>query len=169
MGSAAFLVEAKKYNVLPLDDRLAERFDVTLRPNPLAGLKKFTYGPGVTGIGEGTALNTHMVPFTITAEVEVGKTGADGVLAAIGVDQDFRNITLQSSRTALSDGWGGSMLATDLQDILFGTPSPRNAQVNLGVLKKDQVNILVHGHNPIVSEKILEAVNEISYCYAQCL
>jgi arylsulfatase A-like enzyme len=81
---AAFLVEAKKYNVLPLDDRLAERFDITLRPNPLAGLKKFTYGPGVTGIGEGTALNTHMVPFTITAEVEVGPKGADGVLAAIG-------------------------------------------------------------------------------------
>jgi arylsulfatase A-like enzyme len=80
----AFLVEAKKYNVLPLDDRLAERFDTTLRPNPLAGLKKFTYGPGVTGIGEGAVLSTHGVPFSITAEVEVGQTGADGVLAAIG-------------------------------------------------------------------------------------
>jgi len=80
----AFLVEAKKYNVLPLDDRLAERFDTSLRPNPLAGLKKFIYGPGVTGIGEGAVLNTHGVPFSVTAEVEVGQTGADGVLAAIG-------------------------------------------------------------------------------------
>jgi len=80
----AFLVEAKKYNVLPLDDRLAERFDVSLRPNPLAGLKKFTYGPGVTGISEAAVLNTKGVPFSVTAEVEVGQTGADGVLAAIG-------------------------------------------------------------------------------------
>jgi len=81
---AAFLVEAKKYNVLPLDDRLAERFDTSLRPNPLAGLKKFTYGPGVTGISEAAVLNTHGVPFSVTAEVEVGQTRADGVLAAIG-------------------------------------------------------------------------------------
>ena len=79
----AFLVEARKYNVLPLDDRLAERFDTTLRPNPLAGVK-FTYGPGVTGIGEGAFLNTHGVPFTITANVEIADTSSDGVLAAVG-------------------------------------------------------------------------------------
>ena len=81
---AAFLVEAKKYNVLPLDDRLAERFDASLRPNPLAGLKRFTYGPGVSGISESAVLNTHGVPFSVTAEVEVGEAGSDGVLAAIG-------------------------------------------------------------------------------------
>ena len=81
---AAFLVEAKKYNVLPLDDRLSERFDAALRPNPLAGLKRFTYGPGVSGISESAVLNTHGVPFSVTAEVEAGDTGSDGVLAAIG-------------------------------------------------------------------------------------
>jgi arylsulfatase len=81
---AAFLVEAKKYNVLPLDDRLSERFDASLRPNPLAGLKRFTYGPGVSGISESAVLNTHGVPFSVTAEVEVGASGSDGVLAAIG-------------------------------------------------------------------------------------
>jgi arylsulfatase len=80
----AFLAEAKKYNVLPLDDRMAERFDTRLRPNPLAGLKKFTYGPGVTGISESSVFNTHNVPFSITADIEVGDAGADGVLAAIG-------------------------------------------------------------------------------------
>lgn len=42
----------------------------------------------------------------------------------IGVDQHYENITKQSSRTALSDGWGGSMVATEISDILFGTPSP---------------------------------------------
>ncbi|MCH5376481.1 MAG: arylsulfatase [Planctomycetes bacterium] len=80
----AFLVEARKYNVLPLDDRLAARFDTTLRPNPLAGIKSFRYGSGVTGIGEGSFLNTHGVPFSITANVDVPVTSGDGVLAAIG-------------------------------------------------------------------------------------
>ncbi len=78
----------------------------------------------------------------------------------MGCDNDAANTMLHAARTCLADGWAGSMIATEISDILFGTPSPRPAQVNLGVLKKDQVNILVHGHNPIVSEKILEAVNE---------
>ena len=78
----------------------------------------------------------------------------------MGCDNDAANTMLQGARMCLGDGWAGSMIATEISDILFGTPSPRKAQVNLGVLKKDQVNILVHGHNPIVSEKILEAVNE---------
>jgi arylsulfatase len=50
----------------------------------LAGLKKFSYGPGVTGISEAAVLNTHNVPFTITADVEIGDAGGEGVLAAIG-------------------------------------------------------------------------------------
>ena len=81
---AAFESEAKKYNVLPLDDRMAERFDSRLRPNPVAGLKKFTYGPGVTGLSESAVLNTHNVPFTITAVIESGDKGGDGVIAAMG-------------------------------------------------------------------------------------
>ena len=75
----------------------------------------------------------------------------------MGVDQDYRNILMHASRTALADGWGGSMLATELQDILFGTPYPGRGEVNLGVLKKDQVNIIVHGHEPILSEMIVAA------------
>jgi arylsulfatase len=81
---AAFTAEAKKYDVLPLDDRLAERFDASLRPNPLAGRTSFTYGPGATNISESATLNTHGVPFSVTADVEVGSAGSDGVLAAIG-------------------------------------------------------------------------------------
>jgi len=75
----------------------------------------------------------------------------------MGVDQDYKNIMMHASRTALADGWGGSMLATELQDILFGTPYPGRGEVNLGVLKKDQVNIIVHGHEPILSEMIVAA------------
>lgn len=78
----------------------------------------------------------------------------------MGCDNDAANTMLHSARTSLADGWAGSMIATEISDILFGTPSPRKSKVNLGVIKEDQVNILVHGHNPIVSEKIVEAVND---------
>ena len=70
----------------------------------------------------------------------------------MGVDQDYRSLLRQSSRAALADGWGGSMLATDLQDIIFGTPSPVLSQINLGVLKEEDVNIIIHGHEPALAE-----------------
>jgi carbon-monoxide dehydrogenase catalytic subunit len=76
---------------------------------------------------------------------------------SMGVDQDHRNIMLQGCRTALADGWGGSMIATELQDILFGTPSPVRGQVNLGVLSETDVNIVIHGHEPILSEMLVLA------------
>ncbi len=75
----------------------------------------------------------------------------------MGVDNGWQSLLLQGLRNALSDGWGGSMIATEVSDILFGTPSPKPTSVNAGVLKKDQVNIVVHGHNPVVSEMILMA------------
>jgi len=75
----------------------------------------------------------------------------------MGVDQDHRNIILHGARTALADGWGGSMIATELQDILFGTPSPIRGQVNLGVLSKTKVNLVVHGHEPVLSEMLVAA------------
>ncbi len=75
----------------------------------------------------------------------------------MGVDQDYKNIILHGARTALADGWGGSMIATQLQDILFGTPSPIRGQVNLGVLSEKDVNIVVHGHEPILSEMLVAA------------
>jgi carbon-monoxide dehydrogenase catalytic subunit len=76
----------------------------------------------------------------------------------MGVDNDWQSILLHALRNALSDGWGGSMIATEVSDILYGTPTPRPTMMNAGVLKKDQVNIIVHGHNPVVSEMILRAV-----------
>jgi carbon-monoxide dehydrogenase catalytic subunit len=78
----------------------------------------------------------------------------------MGVDQDYENITKQINRTALSDGWGGSMVATEISDILFGTPSPVSVEVNMGVLKEDHVNIIVHGHEPNLFESMLVSVNE---------
>ncbi len=73
----------------------------------------------------------------------------------IGVDQDYKNLMKQGTRAAIADGWGGSMLATDLQDILFGTPYPVASEANLGVMKEDMVNIVIHGHEPVLSEMIV--------------
>ncbi len=75
----------------------------------------------------------------------------------MGVDQDYQNLFKQGTRAALADGWGGSMIATELQDILFGTPAPILSQVNLGVLKEDEVNVIIHGHEPLLSEMIVAA------------
>ncbi len=78
----------------------------------------------------------------------------------MGVDQEYHNIMLQASRCALADGWGSSMLSTELTDIMFGTPVPRRATVDLGVLKTDQVNITVHGHEPLLAESLCIAAQE---------
>jgi len=76
---------------------------------------------------------------------------------SVGVDQEYIHLMLHGMRTSLADGWGGSMIATELQDILLGTPVPIRAKVNLGVLKADKVNIIVHGHEPLLPELIVAA------------
>ena len=78
----------------------------------------------------------------------------------MGVDQDHHNIMLQCSRAALADGWGGSMIATELQDVLFNTPVPIRGTVNLGVLSRTAVNVVVHGHEPVLSEMIVLAAQD---------
>lgn len=75
----------------------------------------------------------------------------------MGVDSDYANVLLHGLRTSLSDGWGGSMIATELSDVMFGTPQPVMSQVNLGTLKADHVNIALHGHNPLLSDVIVQA------------
>ena len=61
----------------------------------------------------------------------------------------------QSLRAGLSDGWGGSMMGTEFSDVLFGTPKPVDTTANIGVMEKDMVNIIVHGHDPSLSEMIV--------------
>ncbi|HWQ63859.1 MAG TPA: anaerobic carbon-monoxide dehydrogenase catalytic subunit [Methanospirillum sp.] len=78
----------------------------------------------------------------------------------MGVDADFVNILLHAMRTALADGWGGSMIATDCSDILFGTPKPLTSWANLGTLSTDKVNVVLHGHNPLLSEMIVQAAED---------
>jgi carbon-monoxide dehydrogenase catalytic subunit len=78
----------------------------------------------------------------------------------VGVDQDYENLLKQGVRASIADGWGGSMIATELQDVLFGTPAPVLSEVNLGILKEDEVNLIIHGHEPLLSEMIVAAAND---------
>jgi carbon-monoxide dehydrogenase catalytic subunit len=78
----------------------------------------------------------------------------------MGVDNDYVHLILQGLRASLADGWGGSMIATELQDVMFGTPTPTFSEANLGVLEPDQVNIIIHGHEPLLSEMILAATSD---------
>jgi carbon-monoxide dehydrogenase catalytic subunit len=78
----------------------------------------------------------------------------------MGVDNDYVNLILHGLRASLADGWGGSMIATELQDVMFGTPRPIRTAANLGVLKPDQVNVIVHGHEPLLSEMIVAAAED---------
>lgn len=78
----------------------------------------------------------------------------------IGVDNDPVNLILQGLKASIADGWGGSAIATEISDVLFGTPEPVRSQANLGVLKKDEVNIIAHGHEPVLSEMIVAAASD---------
>ncbi|MBI5594378.1 MAG: anaerobic carbon-monoxide dehydrogenase catalytic subunit [Deltaproteobacteria bacterium] len=78
----------------------------------------------------------------------------------MGVDQDYENMVKQCCRTALADGWGGSMVATEISDILFGTPSPLVAEVDMGCLKERHINIVIHGHEPNMFESIIASAND---------
>ncbi|HWJ02998.1 MAG TPA: anaerobic carbon-monoxide dehydrogenase catalytic subunit [Verrucomicrobiae bacterium] len=74
----------------------------------------------------------------------------------MGMDADPVNLILSTVKQGLVDAYAGLHLGTDIQDILFGTPTPVATEANLGVLKEDCVNIIVHGHEPMLSEKIVE-------------
>ena len=75
----------------------------------------------------------------------------------MGVDHDYRNILMHAFRTSLANGWGGSRIATTVSDILFGTPSPVRSRANLGVLGVRTANVIVHGHEPELSEMLAAA------------
>jgi len=96
----------------------------------------------------------------------IGPFGVDRMIVesmhrtTMGVDHDYRNLLLHAFRTSLSDGWGGSRVASAASDILFGTPSPVKSEVNLGILGEKTVNILVHGHEPALSEMLAVAAGD---------
>ena len=80
-------------------------------------------------------------------------------MAHMGCSSKPEALVKQSIRAGLSDGWGGSMMGTEFSDILFGTPKPIETEANLGVMVEENVNIVVHGHDPSLSEMICEVAD----------
>jgi carbon-monoxide dehydrogenase catalytic subunit len=78
----------------------------------------------------------------------------------IGVDHEPDHLLLQALRVSLADGWGGCMISSDITDILFGTPKPIQAEGSFGIFKEKEVNIVVHGHEPLLAEMIVDVVGE---------
>jgi arylsulfatase len=79
-----FMDEAVKYNVLPIDDRVFERINAALvgRPDLMAGRTSLTVYEGMTGMSENVFINTKNRSHTITAEVNIPKSGGRGVILA---------------------------------------------------------------------------------------
>jgi carbon-monoxide dehydrogenase catalytic subunit len=78
----------------------------------------------------------------------------------MGVDTDPKSLILKAMRVALADGWGGSMIATELSDLILGFPSPIRSKVNLGVIKEEMVNIIVHGHEPLLADAVVKSAKD---------
>jgi carbon-monoxide dehydrogenase catalytic subunit len=151
-------------------DRLAAEFGVAADLPPQAKAKELALAMMEEyGIKKGYLTFTRRLP---AARLEkwrnlgITPRGVDWEIAEMmhrthmGVDNDAVNLLVQALRVALADGWGGSMIATELSDVLFGTPQPVSSQVNLAVLKEDQVNLILHGHSPLVSEMVVRAAQD---------
>lgn len=78
----------------------------------------------------------------------------------MGMDADPDSLLNHALKTALANGWGGSMISTDVSDILFGTPMPVKAEASLGIFKEDEVNLVIHGHEPSLAETIVDVSSE---------
>lgn len=99
--------------------------------------------------------NQDIIPRAIDREVSQSMH-----MTHMGCSSDPEALVRQSLRAGLSDGWGGSMMGTEFSDILFGTPRPIDTEANIGVMEKDMVNIIVHGHDPSLSEMIVFYAND---------
>ena len=81
-------------------------------------------------------------------------------MSHMGCSSKPEALVKQAIRAGLSDGWGGSMMGTEFSDVLFGTPKPIETEANLGVMVEENVNIVVHGHDPSLSEMICEFADD---------
>jgi len=82
---ALFMEEARKYNVLPLDDRRVERFlpEIAGRPTLVTGPSQLLFG-GMSRLSENVTLNVKNKSHSITAQVTVPEGGAEGVIVSQG-------------------------------------------------------------------------------------
>ncbi|MDY7019730.1 MAG: arylsulfatase, partial [Cyanobacteriota bacterium] len=102
---AQFLLEGEKYNVFPLDDRFAERLDVRFRPSFTSGRDHFEFFPGMTNLSEGTAPNTKNVSHSISADLVIPETGAEGVIVALGGTTGGYTLFIKDDKLTYDYNW----------------------------------------------------------------
>jgi len=102
-----FIAEAAKYDVLPLDDRFAERVDVNLKPSYIRGKSRLTYLPGTTRIPEPSSPNTKNVNHTLAVEVEIPQGGAEGVLLCCGGMASGYTLFMKDGKLHWEHNWFG--------------------------------------------------------------
>ena len=101
----AFVAEATKYNVFPLDDRFAERMDVTLRPSFFYGRKSLTFYAGMVRLPEGSAPKTSSATHTVTVNATIPDGGAEGVLLCLGGDSAGWSLCLEGGKLVYHYNW----------------------------------------------------------------
>ncbi len=87
----------------------------------------------------------------------------------MGVDGDMVHLATDGLKLGLVDGYCGLHMATNLQDVIFGTPMLVTAKANLTVIEEDMINLVVHGHEPLLSEKIVEAANDYNSTHPEAV
>lgn len=120
------------------------------------------------GFGESTWVNTTVTKGRVEKfrTHDIMPSGIYNVIselvtqAHVGMDNDPVNLIFSALRVSLGD-YVGMHIGTDLSDILFGTPRPVVSEANLGVIDPESVNIVLHGHNPILSDIIVQAAREM--------
>ena len=118
-----FSVEAARYNVPPLDDRMAERFDISLRPSYFSGRDHVTLYPGMVRLPEGSAPKLNNVHHTITAKAEIPEGGAEGVVLALGGDTAGFVLMVRDGKLVYHYNW----FDTDRYEVESTAPVPTGA------------------------------------------
>ena len=106
---ALFLTEAVKYNVLPLDDRVLERFNASIagRPDLMGPRTSLTLYEGMIGLSENAFINMKNRSYTITAELEIPEGGAEGVIIAHGGHTGGWSLYVKKGQPKFAYNWFG--------------------------------------------------------------
>ena len=119
---ALFLQEALKYNVLPLDDRVWERFNPAMagRPDLMEGRTEMTVYEGMKGLLENAFINVKNRSFVITADSEVPPSGAEGVVLAQGGEMGGWSLYVKEGKPRFAYNW----LARETYKVAGGSRLP---------------------------------------------
>jgi carbon-monoxide dehydrogenase catalytic subunit len=99
--------------------------------------------------------NLGIIPGGPNSEVA---TGLSKVMT--NVNNDVVDLLLHCLRLGIANEYAGLMGITSLQEVLTGTASPNEGPVDIGILDPHAVNVLMHGHQPLLAVKVLELARD---------